>query len=280
MQRSDPSYKEYSFADHKVVYLKLEDSFKKFGVHYYLIGANARDVQMYKAGIKPNRGTADIDFAIMLPDISKYDEIKTDLKENGFEDAHGDLPWRLYHKEYNTVVDLLPYGKIAQENTVTFTDKNIELSVVGMYEVGVEAEFFEHPEGYVIPVSPAHGIVILKLISWGEQPGRTKDLADIKALLDAAWEIYQEEFYQENSPYADLFDVDPFDTQLAAARVMCRKMQAILNQNEALKSLIITEINNEITGNSPKAQQMVTGTDQTIEEVKQIFNALLTGIND
>ncbi|PCJ01112.1 MAG: hypothetical protein COB15_01370 [Flavobacteriales bacterium] len=280
MQTSDQTYKAYSFADHKTVYLKLEKSFKKFDVHYYLIGANARDVQMYKAGVKPNRGTADIDFAVMLPDINTYHEIRTDLKANGFEDAHGDMPWRLYHKTTNTVVDLLPYGELAQKNTVVFTERNVELSVVGMYEVGVDAELFEHPEGYVIPVSPAHGIVILKLISWGEQPGRTKDLADIKALLDSAWELYQDEFYAENSPYADLFDVDPFDTQLAAARVMGRKMQAILNRNTELEKLIITEVNNEIEGAGPKAQQMVTGTDQTIEEIKQIFNALLTGIND
>jgi predicted nucleotidyltransferase len=235
---------------------------------------------MYKAGIKPNRGTADIDFAVMLPDIDTYHQIKNDLKENGFEDAFGEIPWRLHHKTTNAVVDLLPYGEIAQKNIVVFTERSVELSVVGMHEVGGEAESFVHPEGYVIPVSPAHGIVILKLISWGEKPGRTKDLADIKALLDGAWEIYQDEFYQENSAYADLFDVDPFDTQLAAARVMGRKMQAILNQNEELKNLIITEMNNEIEGNSPKAQQMVAGTDQTMEEVQHIFRALLKGIND
>ena len=71
MSTSDQSYKQYSFAEHKEVYQKLETAFVKFNAHYYLIGANARDVQLYKAGQKPNRGTADIDFAVMIPSMVK-----------------------------------------------------------------------------------------------------------------------------------------------------------------------------------------------------------------
>lgn len=77
MSTLDQSYKAYSFANHKEVYLALEKCFVHFGIKYYLIGANARDVQLYKAGVKPNRGTADIDFAIMLPDIEKYNALRT-----------------------------------------------------------------------------------------------------------------------------------------------------------------------------------------------------------
>lgn len=281
MGTSNLTYKDYSFAEHKAVYLSLEVTLKQFGVFYYLIGANARDVQMYKAGVKPHRGTADIDFAVMLPDIETYHEIRNNLKQKGFEEAYGNLPYRLLYKPTNTVIDLLPYGEIAQKNTVTFTERAVELSVVGMHEVGSASENFEHPEGFTIPVSPAHGIVILKLVSWSEKPDRTKDLTDIKALLDAAWELYETEFFQENSPYADLFDTDNFKMHLAAARVMGRKMQAILNQNQDLKTLIVSEIEKELNATvGPKAQQLVAGTTQTIAEIKTIFNALLTGIND
>ena len=51
------TYKEYSFQDHKDVYLIIDSIMKSFGYEYYLIGAYARDIQLYKAGIKPSRGT-------------------------------------------------------------------------------------------------------------------------------------------------------------------------------------------------------------------------------
>ena len=279
MSRSNLTYKAYSFADHKEVYAVLEQVFKKFGVHYYLIGANARDVQLYKAGVKPNRGTADIDFAVMLPNLQTYEEIKAELKSKGFADAYGNVPHRLIYAVTNSVVDLLPYGAISQQNTVNFTDRDMELSVIGMNEVGNATENFEHPEGITIPVSPAHGIVILKLISWSEKPERTKDLQDIKSLLAVAWELYEAEVFVENSPYSDVLDIEPFQMHIAAAQVMGRKMQEVLNSNTELKGLIGTQIQNELnTTVGPKTQIMISGTHQTVAEIKQIFQALLLGM--
>lgn len=281
MTTSNLSYKDYSFADHKEVYLKLEETFKAFGAFYYLIGANARDVQMYKAGVKPSRGTADIDFAIMLQDFETYNNIFIKLKETGFEDAHGNLPYRLFYPKTNTVIDLLPYGQIAEKNTIKFTDRDIELSIIGMKEVGQAAEQFQHPEGFTIPVSSAHGIVILKLISWSEKPDRTKDLTDIKSLLDIAWDLYQEELYQTNSPYADLFDESDFDIHIAAARVMGRKIKSILSKNHELKILITKQIERELkTESGPIAQQLASQTKSTTDEIQIIIEAIWKGMND
>lgn len=75
MSISNPTYKDYSFANHGEVYQILEEVFAANDIIYYLIGANARDVQLYRAGIKPARNTADIDFAIMVPDINKYQSL-------------------------------------------------------------------------------------------------------------------------------------------------------------------------------------------------------------
>lgn len=281
MNTSDQTYKAYSFAVHKTIYLALEETFKSFNIPYYLIGANARDVQLYKAGKKPNRGTADIDFAVMLPDMESYTSLKDELKKKGFEDAHGNEPYRLYHANKETVIDLLPYGEIAQNNTVIFTERHVELSTVGMKEVGTETELFDHPEGFSIPVSPAHGIVILKLIAWNENPGRTKDLSDIQALMDAAWELYESELFTTDSQYSDLFDVDDFDKYLAAIHIMGRKMQAVLSQSDDLSKLITDVLQRELDRESgPISQQIVSGTTKTIESTKKVFEALLKGIND
>lgn len=281
MSTSDLSYKDYSFADHKEVYQMLEKTFRAFGIHYYLIGANARDVALYIAGIKPTRATADIDFAVMIPDIQTYKDIRSNLLKNGFTTSSENFPYRLFYHPSKSVVDLLPYGDFQLEQKSTLDYMHFTLSGIGMREVGEEINQFEHPEGFTLPVSPAHGIVILKLISWSEMPDRNKDLKDIKALLDAAWELYEAEIFQKDSPFTDLFDDDDFDTYLTAARVMGRKMRTILDKNQALKQAIITEIEKELTLSSgPKSQQIARDTNQNVSEIKEIFTALLTGIND
>jgi predicted nucleotidyltransferase len=281
MSTSGYTYKEYSFANHKEVYQLLEYVFGQFGVSYYLIGANARDIALYKAGQKPSRATGDIDFAVMLPDISTYQALLKGLTDNGFTSRKEQEGYRVYHKETNTLIDLLPYGGIARNKLVNFPGTGLELSAVGLKEVGEEAQQFSHPEGFSIPVSPAHGVVILKLVAWSERPDRAKDLKDIKDLLDAAWNLYEEELFQEDSLYADLFEEKEFQTQTAASRVMGRKMQAILNLDDDLKQLVIAELEKEVgSSTGPKATQMVAGTDQNIEEIKTIFKALLQGITD
>src|SRR5690606_13980904 len=140
------------------------------------------------------------------PDIPTYEALKQHLAKSCFLPQRRQEGYRLYYEPGNTLIDLLPYGGVAEDNMVGFMDSHVELSVVGLQEVGEDSREFKHPEGFSIPVSPAHGIVILKLIAWGEKPERTKDLKDIKALLDAAWDLYEAELYQENSPYADLFE--------------------------------------------------------------------------
>ncbi len=281
MSISNPTYKAYSFAHHREVYMLLETTFRKFGICYYLIGANARDVALYKAGQKPSRATGDIDFAVMLPDISTYEALLQELVENGFSPQKKKEGYRMHHRKTNTLIDLLPYGGIAGNNLVQLPGTGIELSVIGLAEVGEEMQEFDHPEGFAIPVSPAHGVVILKLISWRERPERTKDLKDIQDLFKAAWDLYEEEIFLEGSPYADIFDAENFRQETAAARVMGRKMQSILDRDQNLKNLIITELEKELgTGTGPKAREMVAGTDVNVEEIKNIFSALLKGIKD
>ncbi|NJW54505.1 hypothetical protein, partial [Salinimicrobium oceani] len=113
----------------------------------YLIGANARDVALYKAGQKPTRATGDIDFAIMLPDISTYEALLQELVNNGFFPQKKQEGYRMHHRKTNTLIDLLPYGGIAGNNLVELPGTGIELSVVGLAEVGEEIQEFDHPEG-------------------------------------------------------------------------------------------------------------------------------------
>jgi len=66
------TFKELSLPFFKEVYKLIDKVCTEYGVQFYLIGAQARDIHLLESNIRPTRGTKDIDFAIMLPDIETY----------------------------------------------------------------------------------------------------------------------------------------------------------------------------------------------------------------
>ena len=256
------TFKEYSFQEHKVVYQKIDSIMKSFGYEYYLIGANARDIQLYKAGIKPSRGTADIDFAVMIPTLKDYETFISDILKSGFKKTKH--KYRVIYSESNTVVDVLPYGEIAQDYTLNFDEREIEQ--------------FKVDDKFSIPTSPAHGLIILKLISWNDRNDRKKDLKDIRSLLDAGWELYKDEIYDEDSIHFDLLEVEHFDIHNAAARIMGRKIRPMLDKCKPLKDTIISLLQNEVR--SPETMTIeMSKADDTAKVILMLSN-LLQGIND
>lgn len=276
MNTSNPTYKDYSFAHHSQVYNILEETFSANNIKYYLIGANARDVQLYKAGIKPTRATADIDFAIMVPDFEIYNELFDALCKEGFRRTKEN--YRLIYHKTNTVIDLMPYGEIEQDYMVNFTECDITFSVLGFKEVGEYAENITINEaGFSLPTSPVVGLIILKLISWSDKRDRIKDLEDISMLLNYGWEFYEEEAYEN---HLDLFD-DDFEMTVVAARIIGRKMKPILELNKKLHQTIITVLEAAIL-EKPKAENpeiiLAQHMNKSLEEVQRILNEIKKGI--
>ncbi|MCL8008642.1 nucleotidyl transferase AbiEii/AbiGii toxin family protein [Gelidibacter japonicus] len=279
MSTSNPTYKDYSFQNHSEVYKLLEQIFSNYGITYYLIGANARDVHLYKSGIKPIRATADIDFAIMVPDFVSYSALITELCTMGF--SHVVEPYRIVYDKTNTILDLMPYGEIEEAYTVNFTERAVSLSVLGFKEVGEYIQYIDIPEeGYSLPVTPIEGMFILKLLAWNDKPSfRTKDLDDLSFLLKHAWDIYEEEAYAE---HLEVFDDEQFDTQTAAAKIIGKKMGLILAENEILNQTIVAILKEAIKddGKAKNPELAVAQyLDITIEKAKNILTYLLAGIN-
>jgi len=277
MRISNPTYKDYSFANHGEVYQILEEVFTSHHIKYYLIGANARDVQLYKAGIKPARNTADIDFAVMVPTFEKYDTIFDSLCSRGFKKT--EESYRLIFDKTNTILDLLPYGEIEQNYTVNFDARDISLSVLGFKEVGEKAEEITIPEaGISLPTTPVVGLIILKLVSWNDKKDRVKDLEDISLLLNSGWEFYEAEAYEN---HLDLFDNDDFKMVTAAARIIGRKMKPILSSNEKLYQTIISILDDAIL-EKPKASiteyTLALNMKKSLQEVQQILSEIKLGI--
>lgn len=227
----------------KPVFQLIDETCREMNIPLYLIGAQARQFHLAEKGIKPGRGTMDIDFAIMLPDIEIYDQLIDELLKKGFSEAKE--AHRIIHDKTNTVVDILPFGELEEKGTVRFTDRKTELSVIGMKEALDQPDVKKFDEETIVQVTPLEGLVILKLISYYEKPERTRDLDDIYEILENYFEINQNRFYEENIDMLEEFSDEDFQIE-ARVWLAGKDIGKILSKNKQLQELILQILQREI----------------------------------
>jgi hypothetical protein len=66
MSISNQTYKELAIPYFKESFDCIDEVMRSMQIPYYLIGVSAIALELLKQGIKPNRGTKDIDFAVMI----------------------------------------------------------------------------------------------------------------------------------------------------------------------------------------------------------------------
>lgn len=109
MNTSNQTYKQLAIPYFKEVFDCIYQVMIRLNVPYYLIGASAVALGLLKNGIKPSRGTKDIDFAIMISSTQKFETIAEELIKHGFINLK-DSSLRFYNSSYNIAIDLLPFG--------------------------------------------------------------------------------------------------------------------------------------------------------------------------
>ena len=77
MSTSNQTYKELAIPYFKETFDCIDEVMQEFKIPYYLIGVSAIALELLREGIKPSRGTKDIDFAIMLSSAKAYENIST-----------------------------------------------------------------------------------------------------------------------------------------------------------------------------------------------------------
>ena len=244
----------------------------------YLIGAQARHFHLVEKGIKPGRGTKDIDFAIMLPDIGTYEMVLDNLIEKGFRKVTE--PYRVIHDPTNTVVDLLPFGEIEEKGTIKFTDRKTELSVVGFQDVLKSPIIKKLDDKTTVQVTPLEGILILKFISFEEKPERTKDMDDIHDVIINYFEINEERFYNNLPDFMDEFKETNFQLE-AGAWLAGYDIGRVLNDNQQLKNHILEILKREIAQDAGKISRYYYNKAyfDEIETIKKLFSLIIKGIN-
>ena len=287
------SYRALAIPYFLEVFQIIEAVMQQHGFPYYLIGVNAISLQLAKDGHRPSRGTKDIDFAIMVPTFEAYENIRQALITKGFNAVQ--LPYTLYHPEYNVVIDLLPFGEIAENDTINFHEREVDIVVLGFQETLQEAEAIPlteplgknslggNPLGdtpLVVKVPPLHGMCVLKLIAWSDRPEhRGTDLEDIYHIIQLYFEHASDEIYAE---HLDLLELEPFDEKRIAARVLGRKIAPVLAKSEKLEKRILSVLEQNMTDTerSKIAEHWARNYHLTIEDALQLLKALREGIAD
>ncbi len=276
MNTSSQTYKQLSIPYFKEIFDCIDSVMFQLNVPYYLIGATATALELLKEGIKPDRGTKDIDFAIMISSMQDFQSIVEQLVQFGF--AKVAAPWTLYHAEFNVVIDLLPFGEIEQNFTLDFNKRQVDLHVLGFREILGNATVV-YIEEKAVQIPTLAGMVILKLIAWSDRPeDREHDLYDILKIIEHYYEWNNEEILKKH--YDTFIEAEEFDRLKIAARVLGRSAKQFLDISTIIRKRILGTIEENSTNPSKSAiaKQWIRGKNWTLEYAAELLLELKKGL--
>jgi len=278
MSTSDQIYKKLAIPHFKDVFDIIDEVMNQHHTPYYLIGASAVALELLKNNIDPGRVTRDIDFAIMTPSHNAYQKVCKSLLDYGFRER--DFPYRFYSEKFNVVTDILPFGDIEQNRTVWFSDRKIEMHVLGMREV--LSETIAIPiEDKQLHIPSFQGMIILKLVAWSDrQENRENDLTDILKIIQHYFHVKFDEIVEYHN---DIFPEDgEIDHMLVAARVLGRKVSSILRKSTHLLEYMLQtlETNLNEVQKSAIAKRWAREKDWTVEYAYKVLRNFYSGIQE
>lgn len=275
MNSLNQTYKELAIPHFKEAFDLIDEIMIHHKIPYYLIGVSAIALELLKKGIKPSRGTKDIDFAIMISSIKEYENMSTSLVKVGFNNVKA--PWTFYSDKFNIAIDLLPFGEIEEQDTVQFNERYSDLHVLGFKEV------LENPdkvqiEEKIVNIPPLPGMVVLKLVAWSDRPEeRENDLTDILRIIEHYFEHNFDEIVEFHH---DIFPEDNFDQLIISAEVLGRKAKLYIGKSEKLSDRISNILNNNLGQESQSAiaKEWARSRDWEIEYALTLLRAFQKGI--
>jgi len=275
MSSSNQTYKELAIPFFKETFDCIDEVMQEMNVPYYLIGVSAIALELLRNGIKPVRGTKDIDFAVMISSMDEYENIVIKLKERGFHKI--EAPWTLFSEKFNTNIDLLPFGEIEQSITEDYSRRNIDLHMFGFQEVMEEAVQIPVDEK-IANIPPLPGMIILKLIAWSDRPEeRGDDLPDILKIIEHFYQIAWDEIVTE---HFDTLDREEIDEKIIAAEVLGRKAKLYINKSEAVSERVmnILKANLRDVSNSAIAKSWAKKLNADVDYAFSILSAFQKGL--
>lgn len=207
------------------------------GVDYFIVGAVARDIQL--SAVKrttPLRKTNDLDVALLINDEAQFIAIKESLVATGLFEAVQQNPVKLIF-QHAIELDLLPFGGIVNEQLEARISKPtvFVMDVPGFKEAHSSAITW-NIEGANVNICSLEGLVLLKLLAYGDNSSRTKDLTDIDHIISAYFELCHDKIYEEHFDLMEQYNTTAPDyLEVISARVIGRIIRDLLADSTRVK---------------------------------------------
>jgi predicted nucleotidyltransferase len=204
----------------------------------------------YGYGAAVQRATADVDFAVQLPDWEAYANITERLVERGFK--KGRSQQRLI-SPLGIPIDLVPFGEIA--------DGNLSIQWPPLGETVMDVTGFDEAHACAmqvtvrkapllnVPIASPPGLMLLKLIAWNDRAPdqRRKDATDIAYLLETYQNV--EGVLEQTYDVVGLMDSCDWDIAIGTAHVLGLNTAAIANSQT--KSRVIQILDKNLAEGAP-----------------------------
>lgn len=187
----------------KELLLEFQAVANSLELDFYIIGATARDAHYAKHNSESGRRTKDVDIAIQVGNETLYQQLIESLCKDAAFTQIDYNPIKLFYRK-QIEVDIIPFGGIRGSDGYVHLQQpvSITLHMAGIDEAFAFAQLTDWQEPR-LKICSIEGLIMLKLISWDDNPGRTKDIKDIDDLIVHYFDWFNDDMYEN---YYDLFD--------------------------------------------------------------------------
>ena len=247
---------------------------------FMLIGATARDLILDGIhGLGISRLTADVDFAVFVPEWGEYIGMMNKLIDSGKFAPTKVTHKLIFNKTYE--IDIVPFGKIQdQEGQYTWPPDNIKaMNVSGFAEVS-EGGLKIVTDEVDFKIASIPGICVMKLLAWKDRGlNDNRDGKDLGFILYNYIELKYDDLY---TLHEDLMIEPDFDRIVTTARIMGRDIKMLLKNNSTALSQINDILENAVADDefSRLALAMKKSGTMSFKTAYDSLLALLKGIQD
>ncbi len=253
-------------------------------IPFFVVGAFARDVIFQHIHqIPAPRATQDIDLGVEVANWEEFHRLTGALIERGLVTATK-VPHRFVADAYAVLVDILPYGRIADGTKRISWPPDHEMNMIMLgfeeaYKSALRVRFSSEPVLEIL-VASAAALALLKIISWADAK-RERDAQDLLFILENYDATGIEAQLYES--HAALLTEEEYDTRLASVRLLGRDITELCS-SQTVKTVteILTREIDEDQGFRMLAH-MIKGTSfrgVKFEAASQLLKKLLQGIQE
>ena len=183
---------------------------------YVVVGATARDLLLFHVfGIPASRATRDVDFAIAVESWDRFHRMRNALLATE-EFVPAKVEHRLYFKETDIPIDLIPFGGVAEGDMIAWPPpKDTVMTVAGFEDAMAASIQIQVSPTLTSPVVSLAALAVLKTFAWKDRKTADKDAVDLYRVISTYADAGNEDrLYDPDSRHLEKFN---YDRELAGA---------------------------------------------------------------